>query len=70
LSQGQLGLINASYATTIYDGPGEGAMTVSGNHVSRVFQVDANVTASMSGLMITGELPSEPAAAWPTTRAR
>ena len=41
LSQGQLELSNTSDATTIYDGPGEGAVTVSGNNASRVFQVDA-----------------------------
>ena len=29
-------------------------MTVSGNNASRVFQVDAGVTASISGLTITG----------------
>jgi len=29
-------------------------VTVSGNHASRVFQVNANVTASISGLTITG----------------
>ena len=54
LSQGQLDLSNTSDATTIYDGPGEGAVTVSGNNASRVLQVDANVTASISGLTITG----------------
>src|SRR6516162_3993884 len=54
LSQGRLELSNTSDATTIYDGPGEGAVTVSGNDASRVFQVDPNVTASISGLTITG----------------
>src|SRR5262249_24081347 len=54
LTQGQLELSNTYYPTTIYDGPGEGAVAVSGNNASRVFQVDANVIASISGLTITG----------------
>jgi fibronectin-binding autotransporter adhesin len=54
LTQGQLELINTTDATTIYDGPGEGAVTVSGNNASRVFRVDSGVTASISGLTITG----------------
>jgi CSLREA domain-containing protein len=54
LSQGQLDLSNTSDATTIYDRPGEGAVTVSGNNASRVFQVDSGVTAFISGLTITG----------------
>ena len=52
--QGQLELSNASDATTIYDGPGQGGVTISGNNASRVFQVDSGVTASLSGLTITG----------------
>ncbi len=39
LLQGQLELDNIADATTIYDGPGEGAVTISGNGASRVFQV-------------------------------
>jgi hypothetical protein len=35
-------------------GPGAGQLTVSGNNVSRVFEIDANATASISGLTITG----------------
>jgi hypothetical protein len=54
LLQGQLELSNASDATTIYDGPGQGGVTISGNNASRVFQVDSGVTASISGLTITG----------------
>ncbi|HEV3309083.1 MAG TPA: choice-of-anchor Q domain-containing protein, partial [Chloroflexota bacterium] len=54
LLQGQLELSNASDATTIYDGPGQGGVTISANHASRVFQVDSRVTASISGLTITG----------------
>ncbi len=54
LLQGQLELGNTKDATTIYDGPGEGPVTISGNQESRVFQVDPNVTASISGLTITG----------------
>ena len=56
LLQGQLELDNSAYPTTIYDGPGEGAVTISGNSASRVFQVDGGVTASISGLTITGGL--------------
>ncbi|MFI5454074.1 MAG: choice-of-anchor Q domain-containing protein [Isosphaerales bacterium] len=54
LSQGQLELSNSSESVAIYDGPGEGPVTVSGNKASRVFQVDQGVTASFSGLTITG----------------
>ncbi len=35
-----------------------GAVTISGNNASRVFQVDANVTASISGLTITDGNPT------------
>jgi hypothetical protein len=54
LSLGQLELSNISDATTIYDGPGQGPVTVSGNGVSRVFQVDSKVTAMITGLTIAG----------------
>ena len=54
LSQGQLELSNKNVATTIYDGPGEGPVTISGSHASRVFQIDTGVTASLSNLTITG----------------
>jgi hypothetical protein len=35
-------------------GPGASALTVSGNHASRVFLVDANVTATVDGITVTG----------------
>jgi hypothetical protein len=54
LTQGQLELTNASASIAIYNGPGEGEVTISGNEASRVFQVDSRVTASLSGLTITG----------------
>ncbi len=53
LSSGQLELSNTSYATTI-DGPGASQLSINGNNASRVFQVDGGVTASISGLTITG----------------
>src|SRR5208337_918772 len=52
LSGTQLELSGTTAPTTI-TGPA-GGVTVSGNNASRVFQVDANVTASISGLTITG----------------
>jgi hypothetical protein len=54
LSQGVLTLSNTKYAVTIYDGPGQGPVSISGNNASGVFQVDNGVTASLSGLTITG----------------
>ncbi len=48
----QLELSNTTGTLTI-TGPAAG-VTVSGNNASRVFQVDANVTASISGLTISG----------------
>ena len=48
----QLALTNTTGTETI-TGPAAG-VTVSGNHASRVFQVNASVTASISGLTITG----------------
>ena len=48
----QLTLSDTSGIQTI-TGPAAG-VTVSGNHASRVFQVNASVTASISGLTITG----------------
>ena len=51
LTGGQLELSNTSGTETI-TGPAAG-VTVSGGGLSRVFQVDANVTASISGLTIT-----------------
>ena len=61
----QLELSNTSGTETI-TGPAAG-VTVSGGGLSRVFQVDANVTASISGLTITGG--STTAAAEPGSRA-
>ncbi len=54
LSQGVLDLTNTAYPVSIYDGPGQGPVTISGNGASQVFQVNQNVTASLSGLTITG----------------
>ena len=48
----QLALSNTTGTETI-TGPAAG-VTVSGNHASRVFQVNASVTASISGLTISG----------------
>ncbi len=52
LQQGQLELSNTTNSVAIYDGPGEGAVTISGNNSSRVFLVNDGVTASFSGLTI------------------
>jgi hypothetical protein len=52
LTQGQLDLSNTSESATIYDGPGEGPVTISGNNQSGAFQVNTGVTASISGLTI------------------
>ena len=52
LTGSQLELSNTSGTETI-DGPAAG-VTVSGGGLSRVFRVDANVTASISGLTIAG----------------
>ena len=53
LFQGQLELSNSAESVTI-DGPGADLLSVSGDTVSQVFQVDKLATASISGLMITG----------------
>ena len=52
LSLGQLELSDTTGTETI-TGPAAG-VTVDGNDASRVFQIDPNVTASISGLTITG----------------
>jgi parallel beta-helix repeat protein len=52
LSGTQLELSNTTGTETI-TGPAAG-VTVSGNHSSRVFQVDGGVTVSLSGMTITG----------------
>ena len=52
LSQGQLELSDTSASIAIYDGPGQGPVTISGNGASRVFQIDSQVTATITGLTI------------------
>jgi hypothetical protein len=52
LTGGQLELSGTTSPTTI-TGPGANLLKVSGNNSSRVFLVDANVSASISGLTIT-----------------
>ncbi len=52
LTEGQLELSNTEGAITIYDGSGQGPVTVSGSGVSRVFQIDSQVTATITGLTI------------------
>ena len=42
-------------------------MTISGNNASQVVQVEADVTASISGLTITGGSTTGSGAVWPTT---
>jgi hypothetical protein len=51
LTQGQLDLSNKSASVTI-TGPAAG-VTISGDGLSRVFQVEGGVTATLSGLTIT-----------------
>ena len=53
LTRGQLDLTGTTAGTTI-TGPGANLLSVSGHGASRVFLVDANVSASISGLTITG----------------
>ncbi len=52
LTNGELELSNTKAATMIYDGPGQGPVTISGGSVSRVFRIDSQVTASFTGLTI------------------
>ncbi len=52
LTQGQLELTNTTGAITIFDGPGQGPATISGNGVSRVIQIDSQVEATITGLTI------------------
>ena len=54
LELGQLELTNTAQPITIYDGAGQGPVSISGNDESSVFDIDANVTATLSGLTITG----------------
>ena len=53
LTQGVLELTNTIAPVTLYDGPGQGPVTVSGNNNGRVFKVDKTVTANISDLTIT-----------------
>src|SRR5439155_9598336 len=52
LASGPLTLTDT--ATTTIPGPGATLLSVSGNHASRVFQVNAGASAALSGLTITG----------------
>ncbi len=52
LSQGQLELSDTSASIAIYDGSGQGPVTISGNGASRVIQIDSQVTATITGLTI------------------
>jgi hypothetical protein len=53
LTNGQLDLSNTAASITI-QGPGQSLLAVSGDGLSLVFAVDAEVTATLSGLTITG----------------
>ena len=70
LTGSQLELSDTTGTETI-TGPAAG-VTVSGGGLSRVFQVDGLVTASISGLTITGgnDYRHSTAAAWRTSAAR
>ena len=59
LSQVQLELSNTAIPITIVDPPWEGPVTIDGGGMSRVFQVDLGVTATLSGLTITGGSASD-----------
>ena len=48
-------------------GPGTGSMAISGNNMSRVFQIDAGATVSISGLTISGGLAPAGATGTPAT---
>jgi Bacterial Ig-like domain (group 3) len=54
LALGQLELTNTAQPITIYDGAGQGPVSISGNDASGVFDIAANVNATLSGLTITG----------------
>ena len=51
LTSGRLELNNSAVPITI-DGPGAASLAIDGDHNDRVFQIDPNVTASISGLTI------------------
>ena len=59
LTAGPLILGNKTGTETI-EGPGAGLLSISANNASRVFQITSNVTASLSGLTITGGEVSGP----------
>ncbi len=52
LTRGQISLTDRSGSTTIA-GPGAGKLAISGNSASRVFNIAAKVTATISNLAIT-----------------
>ena len=54
LDLGQLELSNTAQPVTIYDGAGQGPVSINGNNESRVFDVDANVAATLSDWTIAG----------------
>jgi hypothetical protein len=54
LALGQLELSNTSQPVTIYDGVGQGPVSISGNGESSVFDINANVMVTLSSLTITG----------------
>ena len=53
LASGQLDLSNVNVPVAI-EGPGADGLTIDGTGKDRVFQIDPNVTASISGLTVTG----------------
>jgi hypothetical protein len=53
LTSGQLELSNFNEPVAV-EGPGNDGLTIDGTGKGRVFQVDPNVTASISGLTVTG----------------
>jgi CSLREA domain-containing protein len=55
LTAGELPIVN----DLTIAGPGAGLITVSGNHASRVFEIAAGVTASVSGLTIANGVASD-----------
>ena len=57
LTGSQLLLSNTALSTSI-TGPGATLLSISGNHASQVFTVASGVSASMSGLTITGGIAS------------
>ena len=54
LELGELDLTNTSQPITIYDGAGQGPVSISGDDESGIFDIGENVTATLSGLTITG----------------